>query len=170
MKTLGKPKPVKEKKRKVGVKKSSSRGLLIKEIHSVMRDIVIERDGGCVVSYAPEKGHTKIIQAGHIVASTKGSVRFDLRNVHAQCSGCNGRHVHFPHYYIDWFIRKFGADTYLDIVSESNVVSTMKTYELQELMVQMKRIREKQLVCNLSGEPFKPYFTQKEILSGAWSK
>ena len=158
-----KPKPVKREKSKAKpVKKISSRGALIKTAHSIMRDIVIVRDGRCVCP-PPEKGHSEILQAGHIVQSTKPGTRFDLLNVHCQCSACNGRHVHFEHYYVDWFIGKFGIEQKLRIGMDAERGS-LKTYEIQEIIEQLSVIRERQ-----KNEPeWLPYFSQKDILSGAW--
>jgi hypothetical protein len=133
-----------------------------------MRDIVLDRDLRCVCPVPPAKGHTSTRQAGHLIASTKGSVRFDLTNVHEQCSGCNQRHVNFQHYYIDWFLGKFGSEEYHRLVHEADNGKPLKTYELEELIVQLKAIRQRQLSAILLGETFKPYFSQADILSGAW--
>jgi len=164
---LGKPKSVKsikqEKSKRKPVRKISSRGTLIKKAHSIMRDIVIARDGGCVCP-APESGHSKVLQAGHIVPSTKSGVRFDLWNVHAQCSSCNGRHKHFEYYYVDWFVNKFGKEQKLRIGRDADR-DVLKTYEIEKLIEQLSLIRERQ-----KREPeWLPYFTQAEILSGTWN-
>ena len=146
--------------------KKETRGSLVKKSHGLMREIVLDRDGGCVCP-RPERGHTPVRQAGHLIKSTKGKVRFDLWNVHEQCSACNGRHVRYEHYYVGWFIEKFGKDEYLRLTSEADGVG-LKTYELRELLAQFKAIREKQLIKQLAGENWRPYFTQQEILSGLW--
>ena len=160
---IAKPKPVKrEKKKKKPVKKVSSRGSLIKTAHAIMRDIVIARDGHCVCP-APENGHSDILQAGHIIPSTKSGVRFDLYNVHCQCMSCNGRHEHYEYYYVNWFLEKFGMIKYIDICGRAD--GLLKNYEIEELIVQLGLIRERQ-----KREPeWLPYFTQPEVLSGAWS-
>jgi hypothetical protein len=159
-----KPKPVKTLRAKAkSVKKVSSRGRLIAQAHSIMRDIVIKRDGFCVCP-APEKGHSDVLQAGHLIKSTKGSVRFDLYNIHCQCRSCNSRHVHYEKYYLKWFISKFGGDEYVRLCDLADGTG-LKSYELEELIVQLKLIREKQI----ADKEFRPYFTQSEILSGAWS-
>lgn len=158
-----KPKPVKVlKTKKRGVKKVSSRGSLIKDIHALMREIVIARDGKCVCP-PPQRGHSGVLQAGHLIRSTKGATRWDLYNIHCQCSYCNGRHVHYEKYYITWFIKTFGGKEYVRLSELSDGVG-LKTYELAELYEQLKAIRERQV--NIEG--FKPYFSQADILSGAW--
>ena len=130
-----------------------------------MREIVILRDGGCVCP-APEKGHTTILQAGHLIPSVKGGVRFDLWNVHCQCSGCNGRHARpsNTHYYTDWFTQKFGLNAYHELCSRSNGKYGLKSQELIELEGQLRLILSKTEL----DVKWKPYFTQQEILSGEW--
>lgn len=158
-----KPKPTKkEKNQKKPVKKVSSRGALIKKAHAIMRDIVIARDGKCVCP-APERGHSDILQAGHIVPSTKPGVRFDLHNVHTQCSACNGRHVRYEYYYVNWFLNQFGKEEHDRICRDADR-GTLKTYEVQEIIVQLQAIKDKQA----EDKNFAPRFTQQEILSGLW--
>lgn len=160
---IGRPKPARRNKSKrKPVKRVSSRGALIKQAHAIMRDVVIARDQHCVCP-PPEKGHSDVLQAGHIIPSTKPGTRFDLWNVHVQCSGCNGRHVHFEHYYVDWFIEKFGSEQKLRLGVDAEH-GHLKTYEIVELIEQLTAIREKQ-----KKEPeWLPYFSQQEILSGKW--
>ncbi len=160
---IGKPKPEKRQKKKPkSVKKVSSRGALIKTAHAIMREIVIARDGKCVCP-APENGHSEILQAGHVIPSTKSGVRFDLYNVHCQCHSCNGRHEHYEYYYVNWFLNKFGIVEHNRL--RHNADGLLKNYEIEEIIVQLGLIRERQ-----KREPeWLPYFTQKEILSGSWS-
>lgn len=160
-----KPKSVKiPKSKRKSVKKVSSRGQSVLQAHALLREIVIARDDGCVCP-RPNKGHSSILQAGHLIKSTKGAVRFDLYNVHCQCSSCNGRHVHHEKYYTKWFVERFGGTEYVRLCNLSDG-SGLKTYELSELIVQLKLIREKQI----ADKEFRPYYTQAEILSGAWEK
>jgi hypothetical protein len=158
---ISKPKSETKKKSRKPIKRVSSRGTLVKKAHAILRDIVIKRDRGCVCP-SPEKGHSSIIQAGHLIPSTKGSVRFDLRNVAAQCFSCNGRHRFYPHYYTHWFILKFGEE-YNRLCADSEGIG-LKRYELEEMIVQLTEIKSRQE----ADENFIPRFTQREILSGAW--
>lgn len=159
----GKPKPVKALKTKKRVSKVSSRGKLISTAHALMREIVIARDEKCVCP-PTKNGHSSTLQAGHLIKSTKGAVRWDLFNVHAQCSACNQRHVHYEKYYTKWFVEKFGGEEYVRLCNLSDGVG-LKNYELDELIVQFKLIRQRQI----EDKDFRPYFTQSEIMSGAWS-
>ena len=162
-KIISKPKPEKkQKKGKKSLKRVSSRGALIKKAHALLRDVVLERDKGCVCP-APEKGHSTIRQAGHLIKSTKGAVRFDLYNVSEQCSGCNGRHERFDYYYTNWFVQTFGQAEYDRLCQDANKEG-LKNYEIEEIIEQLTLIHNRQL----EDKNFLPRFTQQEILSGAW--
>lgn len=159
-----KPKPDKKhKKSKKPVKRVSSKGARKKYAHSLLRDIVRIRDVECVCP-APEKGHSAVLQAGHLIPGTKGGTYFDLWNVSLQCSACNGRHVRYEKYYVGWFIREFGQEAYLRLVNDSDDIG-LKSYELEEVIFQLEAIK----VWQFLDLTFKPRFTQKEILSGSWS-
>lgn len=147
------PKPLKKVKR----------GALVKKAHALIRDIVLFRDKGCVCP-PPQRGHTAIRQAGHVIRSVKGGTQFSLLNVHEQCSGCNQRHVRDWQIYQNWFLHKFGHMTWVLMCEESQSLG-LKSYEITDLIEQLKLIKERQ-----AREPnWKPYFSQSEILSGAWS-
>lgn len=162
-----KPKPQKKpRKSKKPVKKVSSRGARKKFAHSLLRDIVLLRDKQCVCP-APDKGHSSILQAGHLIPGTKGGTYYDLYNVNLQCSACNGRHVRYEKYYVGWFIREWGEEQYLRLEKDSDLMG-LKPYEVEEIIVQLKAIKEKQLLAIELGKEFKPFFTQKEILTGMW--
>ena len=135
---------------------------LKKKAHAILREILLLRDKKCVCP-PPEKGHTKVLQAGHLIPGTKGGTYFDLYNTHVQCSGCNGRHVRYEKYYVGWFIGKFGKSEYLRLCKDSENPG-LKSYEMEEIIVQLGLMKER-----IERETdWKPYFTQTEILSGAW--
>jgi len=164
---LGKPKPAKTpRKGKKPVKKISSRKELMNSAHKIMRDIVILRDKKCVCP-SPAKGHSDVLQAGHLIPGTHGGTYFDLWNVNCQCRSCNGRHS--PNlggdekYYNGWFIRTFGGYAYVRLEKDADGVG-LKSYELEEMIVQLEAIKAQQL----EDKTFIPRFTQQEILSGAW--
>lgn len=164
---IGKPKPEKkEKKNRKPVKKVSSKHTLKLKAHALLRDIVILRDKKCVCP-PPERGHSAILQAGHVIPGTKGGTYFSLKNVNEQCSGCNGRHVYFPHYYTNWFIRTFGQVEYDLLCSEAENMG-LKNHEIEEIIFELQAIKDKQLLAIELGKEFKPYYTQQEILSGSW--
>jgi hypothetical protein len=79
-------------------------------------------------------------------------------------------HEFQPERFTNWFLGKFGVEQYTRLVQDAEKVSKLQLYELQEMLDQLKKIRQKQITKSLMGEPYKPYFSQKDILSGAWDK
>lgn len=155
---------------KIKVRKvRSERQNLVKLLDMICREIVLQRDGRCVCA-APSKGHSGVRQCGHLVSRTKESVRWDLYNTNEQCSSCNMLHEYNPHRYVVWFIGAHGESRYLDLTTRAEQVSKLQVYELRELYEQLQKIRYKQLETENDEAPFKPYFTQQEIMSGAWNK
>ena len=163
---IGKQKPEKTRKGKKPVNKVSNKHARKLVAHALLRDIVILRDKKCVCP-APARGHSEVLQAGHLIPGTKGGTYFSLKCVHVQCSGCNGRHVHFPHYYTNWFIRTFGQVEYDLLCTEAENIG-LKPYQVEEIILELQAIKDKQLLAVELEKEFKPYFTQQEILSGAW--
>lgn len=158
------PKPVRvfrPKKRK----KKTSRQLLEKQADALVREIVLKRDGFCVCP-PPKKGHSDILQCGHLITRGKESVKWDLYNCNAQCSSCNGRHEHYWHYYEDWFLLEFGKEERLRISKDSDAGRKLSPYELEKLCGELTAIKMRQEV----DKNFKPRFSQSEILSGSWRR
>lgn len=153
----------KQKKSKKPVKKVSSHGARKKVAHALMRDIVILRDKECVCP-SPKNGHSDILQAGHPIPGTKGGTYFDLYNVNLQCQRCNGRHVYYECYYTDWFLLEFGEIEYHRLKKDADNLGIKKSYEMEEMIVQLTAIKEKLLL----NPEWKPRFTQAEVLSGLW--
>jgi hypothetical protein len=164
---LGKPKPTKSAKKLRGRrrKKLSERQVLIRKLDLVTRSVVLARDGYCVCPPS-NKGHSKVRQAGHIISRTRESVRWDLYNVHQQCSSCNMLHEWFPHRFVNQFLVNFGIEKYRQLCERAETVSKLQVYELYELIEQMNEIRAKVI----QDKDFKPYFTQQEIMSGVWAE
>lgn len=149
------------------INKKTERKLLVQKLDHICRDIVLDRDIRCVCP-PPTRGHSDVRQCGHLITRSKESVRWDLYNLSEQCGGCNILHEHVPHRYTNWFISKFGVLVYQDLVRRAEVVKKLQLYELQELLDQLKQIRQKQLQAVLAGEVYKPHYSQQDILSGAW--
>ena len=167
-----KPKPqksikvVESGKRKYKFK--TERQTLKKKLDDVVREIILDRDNGCVLpAVRPHAGRRT---RGHVISCTAESVEWDLYNVNEQCGGCNYYHEHRADVYIDWFIQRFGLEEWNRLRHDADHAEKLQVYELQELLDQLKKIRQKQIQSMLMGEPWKPYFTQKDILSGAWNK
>lgn len=157
------PKPEKKAKTKPR-KKKTPRQLAEIRLDELVKQIVLARDNGCVCP-APEKGHSSVRTPGHIITRGKESIKWDLMNVHEQCQSCNGRHVHFPEYYTKWFIDKFGGDQYVELVERGYKVQKLTSENLEELEFELTEIQKWQ---ERTGR--KAYFTQRDILSGAWKE
>ena len=157
-----KPKPVKQVKEKRKYRKKTAKQKTEQALDAIVKEIVLARDNGCVCP-SPESGHSNVRQPGHLISRRARTLRWDLRNVSEQCSSCNLIHNVRPEYYTKWFIESFGQENYAKLV-EDGKPGKLYPYELDELLEQLKLIREKQL----SDPKWKPYFSQKDILSGAW--
>jgi hypothetical protein len=160
---LAKPKPIKEVKVRKPRKKKSSRQLYERELDTLVRSIVILRDKFCVCP-PPKNGHSVVLQPGHLITRGKESVKWSLLNVHCQCSGCNLSHEFRPERFTNWFVQKFSAEVYAQLVADSEEVCKMSVDELMELRSQLTEIFSRQK----EDKSFKPYFTQKQILTGEW--
>lgn len=159
---LPKPKPIralKPKKRK----KVNSRTLLERRLDSLVREIVLDRDGLCVCP-APKKGHGNALQCGHLISRAKKRVKWDLFNCNVQCNSCNFIHEHHPHFYTQWFLREFGSEQYTRVCKDSEEMGKGSVEELESLLSELTSIRRRQL----DDMTWKPYFTQKQILDGSW--
>lgn len=93
------PKPKRQKK--------SDRKKIVAKLDQLVSEIVRKRDGKCVIC-----GTTERLQAGHLFSRVAYSIRWDLNNVFAQCSGCNLRHEHDSFPFHDWFIREYSLEDF----------------------------------------------------------
>lgn len=161
---LSKPKPakiIKVKKRK----KKTNRQLLERQADSLVRDIVLFRDKFCVCP-APKNGHGSVRTPGHLISRTRRSVRWGLNNVFEQCQSCNFLHENQPERFTSWFIREFSVEAYQSLVEESENTDKLSVEQLQILCNELTSIKTRQEI----DKDFKPRYTQREILSGAWRK
>lgn len=156
-------KPVKKTKTKKR-KKKTERQLAEIRLDALVKEIVLHRDNHCVCP-PPVKGHTQVRTPGHLISRGKESVKWDLMNVHEQCSGCNARHEHYPEIFTNWFIGKFGQGGYMSLVERSYRVNKLTLDDLETLEFELTEIQKWQ---ERTGR--KPYFTQKQILSGEWNE
>lgn len=93
-------------------------------------------------------------------------MRWDLLNVHVQCSSCNLLHNHFSEIYTKWFIVEFGEEAYIKLVDDSGRMSKLRIPELRVLCDELEKI----LAYQREHPNWRPYFRQMDILSGEWSK
>ena len=128
------PKPTKQGKPKKR-KKKTARQQLERQLDAVVREIVLRRDGRCVVC-----GKTTNLQCGHLITRTKRSVRWDLKNCNVQCAGCNFYHEHNPHPYVNWFIGRYGLAEYESLFARSETIGKYTIDQLETMLIELTEI------------------------------
>lgn len=95
-----------------------------KKLWSVIKQLIDIRDGpNCISCNATGLvGYNK--QGGHFIpsASCGGFLRYDIRNVHNQCSSCNLFHNGAGAQYTLALQKKYGMDFVERVVTDKNVV------------------------------------------------
>lgn len=130
------PKPPKLKKRKRKI--ISPRQQAIRELDSLVAKIVHLRDQNiCVLC-----GSTFKPEAGHIFVRGRMRVRFDLANVHIQCSSCNLRHRFDQAPYFSWYIDKYGLSAFKELyhLAEDEPYFKWLLPELKQMIVDYTNI------------------------------
>lgn len=113
---------------------------LVKALDTVVSLIVRLRDKRCVVC-----GSKEDLTCGHLITRSKYKVRWNLKNCHAQCRGCNLSHEYNPHPFTQWFISVFGFQDYKDLIRESNNDGyRFSDFELKQLLLKLDEIYEKE--------------------------
>lgn len=172
---VAKPKPTKADRQKKR-KKKTPRQLIIKDLDTIVREIVFARDAQSVPliyktaldaqgAYEYTVNHSGIPQPGHVISRAKMGVRWDLRNVHKQDASDNLLHEFYPEVYNQWYIKTFGLDSWDELVNDSRPISKYSMDDLETLYFELTEIQKLQA----SHSDWKPYFTQKQIMSGEWS-
>lgn len=169
-----KPKPTpkaKSKKRK----KKTPRQLIVRDLDQIVKDIVFLRDPNSVPLVYKEAldaqgavgyiiNHSGVAQPGHVISRSKVAVRWDLRNVHKQDASDNLLHEFYPEVYNQWYIRRFGLDSWNSLVNDSRKVWIYSMDDLETLYIELTEIHK-----TLEDYPaWKPYFTQAQIITGQW--
>lgn len=168
------PKPTRKPKEKRR-KKKTHRQIIIRDLNNLVREIVFARDEHPVPLVYKEVlevngvvqhtvNHSGINHPGHIISRKRKSVCWDLRNVHKQDANDNLLHNFYPDVYISWFIRQFGVDEWHGLETDSIKTRKYSMDDLETLYIELVEISKRQAENPL----WKPYFSQKDILSGAW--
>lgn len=96
-------------------------------------------------SASDEEGYTRCVtcgltkpweelQAGHYEKRGVNGLRFDERNVHPQCVGCNVfQHGNYPKYAI-YMVETYGLPILQQLRSEAQVTKQWKAYELSDII------------------------------------
>jgi len=79
------------------------------------------------------------LQVGHYISRRFKAVRWDLRNVHPQCSSCNWKHRNNPAPYTAFLIRTYGKEVivYLEEKAQKDRVVKISVIELRQLLVDL---------------------------------
>ncbi len=126
IKTKAKKKKVKTERQKAVDHADKWCSLFVRKFH-----------GKCVTC-----GATENLQAGHLITRAKYSTRWLFINVPCQCNSCNLRHEYQPEHLTRWFINKYGAEKYDELVTESNTPKKLSTDEIKEIGDEYKRMYE----------------------------
>lgn len=90
------------------------------------------------------------LDGGHFIPTTSSDIRFDERNINAQCHRCN-RFLHGnPRHYYKGMLRKFGQDVVNDIESREFLT---KKWSRDELVALKLYYGEKIKQINLGIDP-----------------
>jgi len=118
---------------RLGSNSSKERKKLIKACDELVSLIVRKRDKFCV-----DCGTTERLTCSHLIKRGRAATRFDLRNCNCHCSSHNFRHNSYPEIYIQWFIKKYGLDTYNELVELSRQPKKWTLDELRALKSELK--------------------------------
>lgn len=116
---------------------------------TAMSKYIRERDGWICYTCG-KKAYGRSMHAGHLFPRTKKILKFDYRNVKAQCAACNKFNEGETAVYINRFIREFGMKLYdffytirnrTKIRSVEDFIKIKKYYKLKlaELMLKRKK-------------------------------
>lgn len=106
-------------KRKKPLRKKSKQRIpiLIEKLKKTLHPLIRERDGHVCITCDASKDRGALIDAGHYKNDGHyKSVRFDPRNINAQCRGCNRYHHGKYDLYAEKLIQKLGEDEFWDLV------------------------------------------------------
>lgn len=123
---------------------------LMKKADDVFAAWIRQRDGRCYALDIPGeaqrcKGH---LNCCHLIGRGKKAIRFDEKNCNGGCSFHNQIHDHTmrpqPHIYTGWFIRKYGADAYLDLEARAKVTKKWTREELNGIIEKYKALNKEE--------------------------
>jgi len=112
---------------------------LKKDLDKTFSEYIRERDDYVCITCGATRDN-KVIQCGHLFSATKNSTRWDEKNAHAQCRGCNFKHEHdFERYRRRW-VAQHGESEY-DLLYAKWCQSTK--FGLGDLRMMIKHFKDK---------------------------
>jgi len=119
---------------------------LKKQLDDIFSLYIRERDNYTCITCGVTR-ETKVIQCGHLFSRTKNSTRWEEKNAHAQCEGCNKAHtIHWEKYRRKW-IEIHGKEQYELLYAK---YCQEKTFTVRDLEIVIQYYKNKLSI--LKGE------------------
>lgn len=126
-------------------KKLPARTTLVRKLDALFSLAVRLRDKKTFGGICPLCCRRPIGCVFHWITRSKHSVRWDFQNATGTCGSCNWENEHNPDKFRPWFLRKFGLESYEQLVYRSNQPVRFSRTDLMEKIVEMEKL--------LEGEP-----------------
>ena len=107
----------------------SDRKKLVARLDKIFSLYIRKRDKACVICNTREN-----LTNGHLFSRIAYSTRWDEKNCHCNCSGCNFRHEHDASKYTLFFIRKYGLPAYEDMARQFHQTKKFTNSDLEKLI------------------------------------
>jgi|SRR3989304_4989922 len=108
----------------------------IKKLDKLVSEIVVARDGQCVVCGSKEK-----LGCGHLLTRGAYATRWNLINCNCQCWADNFSHEMHPEKYTLWFLKHFGKEMYEELVQLHHTTTHYKAFDLQAMYEELMLIK-----------------------------
>lgn len=118
--------------------KAVSRKSMVKKLDSIVKEIVLLRDGGRCV----QCGTTNRLTPGHVFSRVSYSTRWDLDNVYAQCASDNLKHEYDAYPFLQVVSTKLGVDGLERLHRRYVTARPFKTWEMEVLYGELQLIRD----------------------------
>ena len=131
------------KKRPVAKKKTSkkkpTRTQLIKSLDKVFSIFIRQRDDGVCFTCGTRQ-EWKYMQNGHFVSRGKFATRWDERNCHCQCVGCNVfRNGNYP-VYAERMIYLYGPEIIEELNRKGREIARWSSNDLEDMISHYKKL------------------------------
>lgn len=119
---------------------------LWKLISIFIRTKYADKNGYVKCVTCDKKSPWKEMQAGHFVpGGTGNSAKWDTRNIHPQCVGCNIFGRGMWHKYYSFMLEKYGQETINDIIKKSQKELQLKIPHYEEEIERYKKLCKEHL-------------------------
>lgn len=123
-------------------KKKKTMGQLHKDLWKVFSEFSRLKDADrhgmvkCCSCGTPK--NWKEVDAGHYISRTHWAVRYNEKNVHAQCKGCNAFKQGNPVPYREYLVNRYGLDEVLKLEYGRNMQTKFNRFELMYKITEYK--------------------------------